>query len=439
MSEQSKGLDLKSWDLIKELNNNFVAEIAQAKKKGRLVSFQTAFFPPELLAAFDIAAVPGEWYGSICGFNRAKAIDYLNMAERAGFPAEVCSYARNTIGSAISDKSFMGNFPAPDIVFGIEGECNFHLKWFETLARHFNVPFFPLDATPCDIFNLTNWGEESHREAIEYLLRQIYRYVEFMEAFTKRKLDEKRLIDVVITAQKNLDLWSDVCQLAAATPSPITVRSLFTFENAVISVLCEKETSKVLSALKEELAERIEKGIAGLPNERIRLLWDCQPPWFDLNLFRYFESKGANFVASPYLADFGSKHWSRISSGDETKWIRTRTIPTNREEALWEIARLHTSRHARPRINAFINDAVEQAREANVDGAVWHYVRGCKTVPYALYDKRRAVLDQLGIPSLILESSTSDPRTYSEAHIRSQVDAFLARIIDLKQGKKTSG
>jgi benzoyl-CoA reductase/2-hydroxyglutaryl-CoA dehydratase subunit BcrC/BadD/HgdB len=437
MPPESKGLALESWELIKALNNGYIRDILQAKENGKLLSFQTAFFPPELLAAFDVVGVPGEWYGSLCGFDRKIAIDILNTAERrGGFPGEVCSYARTSIGSAICDSSFMGGFPKPDIVFGIEGECNFHLKWFETMARYFNVPFFPLDAVPCDVFDLPNWGESSHKEALEYLLRQIHRYVDFMEHFTKQKMKEEKVIKAVVTYQRNLDLWSDICDLASAFPSPVTIRSLFTFENAVISVPCKPETTKVLVALKAELGERIKKGLPGLPNERIRLLWDCQPPWFDLNLFRYFESKGANFVASPYLADFGSKHWSRISGDGLRHRLYTRTIPTNTEESLWEIARLHTSRHARPRLHAFVKDAVEQAKEAKVDGAVLHYVRGCKTVPYGIYDKKKAILDELGIPTLILESSTADPRDYSETNIRSQVDSFLIPILDRKKREK---
>ena len=441
MPPENKGLALESWELIKGLNNGFLEDILQAKKRGKLVTFQTAFFPPELLAAFDVVGVPGEWFGSLCGFDRKRAIEVLNAAERrGGFPPDVCSYARTSIGSAMCNSSFMGGFPAPDIVFGIEGECNFHLKWFETMARYFNVPFFPLDAVPCDVFDLPNWGTESHQEAIEYLFRQIRRYVDFMEQFTKQKLSEEKLIDAVTAYQRNLDLWSEVSDLAAANPSPITIRSLFTFENAVISVPCKAQTTKVLTALKEELIERIKNGIWGLPNERVRLLWDCQPPWYDLNLFRYFESKGANFVASPYLADFGSKHWSRVSSSETGKPLYTRTIPTTLEEGLWEIARLHTSRHARPRLGAFVTDAVEQAKEGKVDGAVLHYVRGCKTVPYGLYDKRKAILDQLGIPTLILESSTADPRDYSETQIRSQVDAFMVPILDRKnKGAKRVG
>ena len=57
-------------------------------------------------------------------------------------------------------------------------------------------------------------------------------------------------------------------------------------------------------------------------------------------------------------------------------------------------------------------------------------------MPYGLYDKRKGILDELGIPTLILESSTADPRDYSETQIRSQVDAFLVPILDRKKKRK---
>ncbi|MDY7037794.1 MAG: 2-hydroxyacyl-CoA dehydratase family protein [Thermodesulfobacteriota bacterium] len=433
MSKETKALPLESWGMIKNLNNSHIARIIKAREEGKRVAFHTAFFPSELVAAFDLVSVPGEWYGSMCGFDRERAMDLHDITERSGFPGDSCSYTRVSLGSAIANSSFMGMFPEPDIVFGIEGECNFQVKWFEAMARYFNVPFFPMDSASCQSYDLPGWGEDSQRDAINYLLSQVRRFVEFMEKFTGKKLEEDKLLKVVDLAHKNLFLWSDVLDLAMAKPSPITIRSLFTFENTVISLLCEQGTTDVLSTLRDELTERIKQGIPGLPDERIRLLWDCQPPWYDLNLFRYFESRGANFVVSPYLGEFGGRHWARYCDEEVGKWLRTRKTPTNFEEGLWEIARLHTSRHARPRLPALVREAVEQSREAQVDGAVFHYVRGCKLVPYGIYDKKNAVSEALGIPSMILESSTADPRAYSEVQIRNQVDIFLEQITDLKK------
>ena len=232
-------------------------------------------FPPELIHCFDVVWVPGEWYGSICG--SAVAVDLLQAAERSGYNRHVCSYSRMCIGSAITGRSFLGKFPEPDVVLGLEGECNVETKWFEAVARYCNAPFFVMDSAPCYVYPLANWGEEAERAVVEYFLKQEYNYIDFMEKVTGQKLREENLINAFVTARRNGELWNEISALWRAASSPISMRRLFTYENLVVSLLCKPQTTEVFTALREELAERVKQGIEGVPGERIRLFWDAQP------------------------------------------------------------------------------------------------------------------------------------------------------------------
>ena len=425
---------LKSWDKVKEVNNAYNEAITQAKKMGIPVVLYTAVFPVELIQCFNVVGVPGEWYGSICG--NVAAVDLLEAAERSGYNRQVCAYSRMCIGSAITGRSFLGEFPEPDAVLGIEGECNLHIKWFEAVARYCNAPFFAMDAAPCYVYPLSNWGEVAERAAVEYFLKQEYDYIDFMEKVTGQKLKEENLINAFITARRNGKLWDDISDLWRAVPSPISIRRLFTYENLVVSLLCKPQTTEVFTALKEELTERVEQGIEGVPGERIRLFWDAQPPWYNMKMLEYFEKNGAVFVVSPYLTDFGNRNYISLYDKNVGKWLTEWHEPRSLEECLWEIAKFYTARHTRPRLRAQIAEIIGMAKEGKVDGLVWHYVRGCKNVSFGQLEKKSAVQEALGLPGLLIEGSPADPREFSESSVRNQIDIFLGQILADKESER---
>jgi benzoyl-CoA reductase/2-hydroxyglutaryl-CoA dehydratase subunit BcrC/BadD/HgdB len=229
MAEERKGPPLKCWPLLKETNNAYNANINQAIDEGKPVVFTTGSLPLQLVEGFDAVPIAGEWYGSICGHFRDT--DLLEAAETSGFSQDLCSYARMTLGSMIRDKSFLGKYPRPTAVIGMEGTCNIQAKWFEILARYNNVPYFPIDTPFMDINDYPNWGEAALRDCVDYFVKQLRNYIDFMEWALKQKLDEEKMIAACTNKHRSELLWDVVMQLWRRAPSPITIRNLFTFEN----------------------------------------------------------------------------------------------------------------------------------------------------------------------------------------------------------------
>ncbi len=338
----------------------------------------------------------------------------------------------------LEDRSFLGKYPKPVAVLGTEGLCNVQAKWFEALARYHNVPFLVLDAAPIPSKKLPEWwGEDAVKDSVEYYARQLENSIDFLEWATGQKANEEKLIDAVVTMDRNEKLWDELMRLWRAKPSPIAGRSLFTFENLIISLPTSHDASAVLEAIIAELNDRIAHGISGIPNEDIRLLWQAQPGWYVLGIIRYFESQGANFVATPYLELWGSHFkydWCKEATPD---WFREFKKPNNFSESFWEISKSIIAQMTRPRLEAGVNAIKQMALEAEIDGGVWHAVRGCKGVSYGEFAEREA-LRELGIPGFILEGSPADARDFSEGPALRQIRIFIEQVKRIKKRKKAN-
>lgn len=426
---------LKSWKVLKAVNDAYDRSIKAAIEAGKPIITATAMIPQQIPNAFDSVYIAGEWYGSICGF--FQDISLCETAEKCGFPHELCSYARMTLGSMIEGRGFLGKYPIPAAVMGAEGLCSVQEKWFEALARYHNVPFFVFDSAPImgEDANATYWDEDAVMDSVTFVARQCGNMIEFLEWATGQKLQEERLIDTTVTMHQNEDLWDVMLELWGRKPSPVTIRNLFTFENLIISLPCTHEATRVMRAAVEEFSDRVDKGIEGLSNEEVRLLWSAQPGWYILNVFRYFESKGATFVASPYLELWGTRYRYDWVKNVTPSWFRQWQEPKNIDECLWQIAKGIVAMMVRPRLNAAIRMFKEMAARTQADGAVWHAVRGCKGVSFGGLGEREALREQMGIPGFVMEGSPADPRDFSEGPALRHARIFIEQVKRLKKRK----
>ena len=425
---------LKCWGFLKEVNDAYDKRIADSIEAGKPVIAATAMAPQQLINAFDVVYIAGEWYGSICGFHRDNKL--VETAESCGFPHELCSYARMTLGSMITRTGFLGKYPVPTAVIGTEGYCNVQAKWFEAMARYDNVPFFVIDNVPVQQDFQKNWGEESVKDTVEFVERQIENCIDFLEWSTGQKLNEETFIETTINMHRNEDLWDDLLALWGNKPSPVTIRNLFTFENLIISLPCTSDASRVLEAAIEEIRERIEKGIVAVENEELRLLWQAQPGWYLLNVLKFFESQGAAFVASPYLSIWGTKYRYDCCEPGTPDWFREWKDPTNIAECVRQIAIGSVATEIRPRLDAAIRVNEQLAIDSQADGGVWHAVRGCKGVSYGGLGELEAIRNDLGLPGFVLEGSPSDSRDFSEGPALRQIKVFIEQVKRMKKKRK---
>jgi len=156
--------------------------------------------------------------------------------------------------------------------------------------------------------------------------------------------------------------------------------------------------------LKDSIEADIAAGVAAVPEERYRLLYDGIPMWFELKyhseLFRKYRMA---LVFSTY-AYFWALEYE----------------PGNLESM--------AEAFSKPAINSCIYSKFgkeeELIKDYCLDGVVRHSNRSCKPLAFPVYELQRLMVDKYRLPVLIVDGDQTDPRNYSRAQFEMRLEAY---------------
>jgi benzoyl-CoA reductase subunit B len=415
----SKKLPLKSWDECKALTKDFYRNILQAKKEGKKLGWMGASMPAELMRVFDVVPVFGEPYGATVAFDADLARELLKASEQAGYARDLCAYSRNFIGSILTNKSHVGEFPHPDFIAEIRAGCSSHFKWWENAARLVDCPMFVME-TPL----LPRGVVEDYH--IEYYLAMLERLIAFLEEVTGKKLNEERFIESVINTQRALALWDDILDYCKTVPSPLEFKSLLTLMTPSFLLRGSPEAVDFYKRLRDEIRERVEQGIGAVSPERKRLLWDNIPMWYNLSVFHQLDKVGAVIVASPYTSMWGTAYKTLGKNGEGSKAEKEPPAePSTYPQALRTMAEYMVD--SAVGLTYQVNQRIFKGmiEEYTIDGVICHSNRGCKGLSNGRLDIMQWLQEECQVPVLIFESNSADPDDFAEGQIRTRLEAFL--------------
>ena len=394
---------IKAVSRMKEILTNYYIDAKTARENGKKIAWITSGGPVEPLIAMDVIPVYPENHGAMVGASKM-GVDLCQKAEEMGYSGDVCSYARADIACAVTQGGPIGGLPEPDFLVCCNNICGTVLKWYEVIARYYKVPLFILD-TPFI-------HGEMKPAAQQYVMRQIEEYITFLEAQCGRKMDYDRMTEVGRLAVQGLRLWQAVLDTAAHKPSPITAFDLFFHLGLIVTLRGTQVTVDYYQELLDEMNERIAKNIAMVPGEKYRLLWDNLPVWFRT---RWLSDKFASYKAC-LVADTYTSAWSGVLPLiDEDRFLETMSLS-------------YSSVYINMSHDMMIDKLREMIRKYDAHGLVMHSNRSCKPYSLGQYDLQKMVMDQLGIPTLIIEADMVDERHFSESQIETRIDAFMETL-----------
>lgn len=392
---------LRSVEAYQKLMLSYYADAKAAEGTDRKVAWITSGGPVEPLHCFDIVPVYPENHGAMCGAAKVSP-DLCQVAEDRGFSRDLCSYARADIGSALTKGGPIGGLPRPDMLICSSNICGTVLKWYEELARMFDAPLFILD-TP-----FVRGAAPDH--ALEYVERQMLEYVAFLEAQTGMTFDEDRFAEVTEKSIRAVDLWRQVLACSERAPAPMNCFDAFIHMAPVVTLRGTDAVNDYYELLLAELRERAETGVAAVPGERHRILWDNIPIWYEMRfLSRLFASLGVCLVADTYTSSWTLEHL------DTSNPMRG-------------FARALTEIFLNVNLERMVDKMVGLAGRYSADGMVMHSNRSCKPYSFGQYDNAKEFTRRTGLPVLILEADHTDSRAYSRAQTEERITAFVETL-----------
>ncbi|MFC1532634.1 2-hydroxyacyl-CoA dehydratase [Thermodesulfobacteriota bacterium] len=253
---------------------------------------------------------------------------------------------------------------------------------------------------------------DENEDTLKYVNDQLGEFIEFAEKKYPGviKYDEDRLIEMQKYEETSRNISEEVYRMAKHKPCPVSGRGggggpAF-FGAGPLNV----EYARVW---RDEVAERVTKGIAAVPGEKLRVLWTgvSNPVFMDP-----YKVLAKWKIAVPR---------ARSTIRDTSTWGDRKLTP------LEKVAARSINDHRSSLGSIYVNNIIWTAKDLEVDGIVNYNMRGCTCALGLKKMIEEKAEKELGIPTLQLEGAQWDSSYASEATITTQLDEFAQMLLNM--------
>ncbi len=378
-------------------------DVLQRREDGKKVAFYCFSFPRELLDAMDMAPMCTEAAG-IIPVLALGGEQYIDSPVNAGLPDSICGGHKASVGIILENAEIK-----PDVIINVgPGSCDPNAKLHEYMAEKWEIPLLNLDAPYYH-------DERSFR----YYRREFRRMVERLEEITGQKVEYDRLREILEWSNQQIERYWEIQELKKAKPYPLSNIYCVLVELMKYIWSGRPEAVEYFKIARDTAAELVRKGEGAFPNQRARTLWTYSGIYYDMGLFRWLEEIGVAFVQDC----FG---WY------PDKVIDTSTIDTmidglSDRTLNQPMTRQHKGAWDGPA--GWAEDMIFLAKELNIDACIYSGNLACKQTWGCLRLITEKLRNELGIPTLRLETDILDKRITPVSVIKEQIEEFVSTML----------
>jgi hypothetical protein len=391
------------------------SEIFEQKQPYAIVQ---ADMPLELFQAAGVPVVSNQWWSALVSAKQLAPV-LLDGMSAMGFHPGLCRYCSLAMASTIVDggkHAPWGGLPKPALL-SARLTCDCIQRVFELWAEAFGSPFVPLSNTGATHLPPKWWELSRHRweelyepHHLDLMTQELQVLSTAIRKTTGRRVDRARLLELMEGVNRQEEYFEEVRDLICRAPqSPVRLSEQI---QNVMTAQWHRGSAWAISharAFRDEVKDRVERGIAAFPGERLRLMWIGPAVWHDPTFYTAFEeTRGAAFVWSMYLA-FGPDGYIRYGLDDPLRALASRVVSMNEQ--------LRNP----PWAGEWM---VDQARRHRIHGALLLQSADTSYLAGGTLLIERA-LQQAGIPTLLIQGDMVDPRGWDGAVMRRTVENFL--------------
>jgi benzoyl-CoA reductase/2-hydroxyglutaryl-CoA dehydratase subunit BcrC/BadD/HgdB len=397
---------------ISQIVKDYYAERdRKGRHPGQKVAWCGVAVPKPPLQAMEVLAYYPEQYGTVVA-TRGDPQRFLSVAESYGLSREMCGYARITLGyilEGLPEDAPLGGMARPDMLIVTTAVCDTRVKWWELMGELLEVPVYILEAPEMpppgrsgaviSAADMESAGIQiGRRDAPHTTLFAGQNYVgliKFLEAQCGKPLDQKRLAEINRASARVSRIRREINEYRKAIPCPMGSADAFAAMFPGMYMPGTPLADDFYTRLRAEVRERMERKIGIISEERYRLVWSGIPFWYNMGLLNYFEERGGVVVIDTAYGCAAQR------SGNP-----------KREPGRWGI-------------NGMVASVIKAVVDYNCDGAILSYTPTCRALYINQLEIQNTLREELGVPSLLLESDMVDAKSFSEAQTLSRIDAFI--------------
>ena len=355
---------------------------------------------------------------------REQCTRYFKGGRSYGFPDNLCDRVQLTHGVGIS-----GDFPPPDLVFSVVGDCDLMSQAMASVARYWDVPMVGVDMA---FEEEANMGPDEYYRAMRFARDQMLDFIEFSERrwpdfirYDADKLEQFQIINREFTI-----LAKEVFHLIAkARPCPISGRDALRM--APTHVPDDPRVAKYIRMYRDEVEQKIKKGTSPLKEnvEKMRLYWMTSAPFFE-DPFSFLEERG---ISSPlYEEGMGVPLRYNVRDYEEAE----RRFGHRMVNPLDEEAALFATHHWGASGNRRIFEVLRRAKDAGIDGLIHFELEGCLALNNIARITGERAESELGVKSFYaVDVHCQDMEKFNEAEFEESIWDWVQVCLATKQDK----
>ncbi len=336
---------------------------------------------------------------------------YYNLAvSKMGFPEHTCDRTMTALGLFLS-----GEVPTPKFMVTQRIPCDPE-RWSSTAAaKYAGVLHFELS-------RLGSCDDENTR----CLAEQVEELIEFAEKSVPGiKYDESKLIELQEKSRLPRMYLRESYELRKKVPCPISPQDAFRLAAMGVNPRHPEKSLEYCRMYRDELFERAEKGIGGVPDEKLRIAWLATGP-YGRSTFDLLSKKG---VALPWFHyGMGPHAFGLLANDDEDLGDDGRQL-----KPIEKLVKGWNSNVWGGQGEMWVDSLITACRDLKIDAVVDFLQVGCITTKNLKRITAQRVKEELGIPTLDLEGREFFATEAGTIEMNKKLEDFLDLCIANKK------
>ncbi|MHA1913158.1 MAG: 2-hydroxyacyl-CoA dehydratase subunit D [Promethearchaeota archaeon] len=389
---------------------NYLLAIPKARKEGKKLVMHPFNYGPELFYAMDLVPLMQETYSvglAPLGLNEP----YLDLSNEIGYGDNptVCNAQRPLIGSYMQ-----GVAPIPDLLFFLSTPCNSLAMTYQVFEQLASIPTFKIDIP---YWTYDKAGEFNDDKVIDYMVTQTKELISWLEQKTDQKLNLEKLQETMGKVNQAREYILEFNELLKTVPCPVTSQAAFGNFLSMVGSGGTDQAVKTTKYLRDTAAQNVKDGIAGVPDEKIRIAWPYTHIFFDNELLTWIEETFQAVVIMDLLGFY------QVLPHDVST---TEKCYESLAKGALDFSMIGTCRGP---IEYYIDFLLDYVKDYKIDCVIMPMQYACKHAYSMARVSSEAVREETNVPVYIFGCDPYDSREVTSDSIRAGISDFITQIV----------
>ena len=414
----SKVNRIKTTAKISGMMDEYYASMADKK----FLAWCMGPVPYELIQCCGVSCFQSESSSARISGQHAQG-PFIEYGQANGVNTDICSYGKINLGLVLMQEAGIEfdekyKLPRPHMIISSDA-CPSMMQWAKCLGEIYHCPVFIFDLP----FEYSGKVEDI-KENAEYVREECLRLVDFIKEVTGNDVDWDSFNRQMGEIQEMTRHRRRIRDFAKCIPTPVSF-----IDNAVsMTPSISMRNQKAADFYKEfadEVEERAKAGIGSCQDEKYRLMWRGNFPWFKLGALSKLLGK--------YDAVLVSGTYANMSYGDmgidilpPEGFDPADPLMSAAVENVCGDYMLNTERKWRDEFKKYIDGF-------HIDGVIIQAPHTCRPWTLGTRDYAKRVKEEYGIPAIVLEADHTDASYYNDAQVETRIQALLEEIDALRE------